>query len=95
MLHAASVGAQTVSILSDDTDVEKWNRTVININATQLGEKCSGILGMHALSGCDTVSYPSGKGKVSALKVLTHTDIPGLDSGSLGVWKRHLLLKVI
>ena len=35
---------------------------------------------MHALSGCacDTVSYPYGKGKKSALKVLMNTDIDGL-----------------
>ena len=98
MLHAASSGAQTVRILSDDTDVfvllvywawkaevschvqmEKWVWSVLNINATvnKLGEKCKGIL--HALSGCDTVSYPNGKGKVSALKVLRETEITGLD----------------
>ena len=35
---------------------------------------------MHALSGCDTVSYPNGKGKVSALKVLNQTDLTELDS---------------
>ena len=33
---------------------------------------------MHALSGCDTVSYPYGKGKKSALKVRMNTDIDGL-----------------
>ena len=33
---------------------------------------------MHALSGCDTVSYPYGKGKKSALNVLMNTDIDGL-----------------
>ena len=33
---------------------------------------------MHALSGCDTVSYPYGKGKKSALKELMNTDIDGL-----------------
>ena len=33
---------------------------------------------MHALSGCDTVSYPYGKGKKSALKGLVKTDIDGL-----------------
>ena len=33
---------------------------------------------MHALSGYDTVSYPYGKGKQSALKVLMNTDIDGL-----------------
>jgi hypothetical protein len=60
----------------------KWDGVVLNINATvsKLGDKCSGILGMHALSGCDTVSYPNGKGKVSALKVLTQTNIIDLDS---------------
>ena len=78
MLHAVSRGAQTVRILSDDTDVfillvywchkanvtcpiqmEKWDGTVLNINDTvsRLGSTCSGILRMHALSGCDTVSY--------------------------------------
>ena len=52
--------------------MQKWNGEVIDINATvsSLGTKCKNILGVHALSGCDTVSYPFGKGKVSALKVL-------------------------
>ncbi|XP_014670374.1 PREDICTED: uncharacterized protein LOC106811314 isoform X2 [Priapulus caudatus] len=101
MLRAASVGARTVRILSDDADVfvllvywcwkdgvschvqmEKWDGSVLDINATvtKLGIKCKEILGMHALSGCDTVSYPNGKGKVSALKVLNQTNIAGLDS---------------
>ena len=35
---------------------------------------------MHALSGCDTVSYPYGKGKKSALKVLMNPDIDGLQA---------------
>ena len=122
-LHAVSRGAQTVRILSDDTDMfiifvcwchkanvtcpiqmEKWDgtvlnhsdlrdavvddlsdiyvwRMVLNINDTvsRLGSTCSGILGMHALSGCDTVSYLNGKGKVSALKVLSQNNITGLD----------------
>ena len=30
------------------------------------------------MSGCDTVSYPFGKGKISALKLLD-LDLPGLD----------------
>ena len=33
---------------------------------------------MHALSGCDTTSYPYGKGKVSALNTLLAGDFPGL-----------------
>ena len=97
---AATGGAQTIRILSDDTDVfvllvywtskkqvvakvqmEKWNGDVLDVNETvrRLGpRKCSQLLGLHALSGCDTVSYPYGKGKPSALKVL-EVDIPGLD----------------
>ena len=34
-----------------------------------------GLLGMHSLSGSDTVSNPNGRGKVPALQVLTQTDI--------------------
>ena len=36
----------------------------------------NGLLGMNALSGPrDTVSYPNGRGKVSAMRVLAQTDI--------------------
>ena len=100
MLKAVAEGAQTIRILSDDTDVfvllvywtsrmqvvakiqmGKWNGDVLDINETvlRLGpRKCSQLLGIHALSGCDTVSYPFGKGKKSALKLL-EIDIPDLD----------------
>ena len=44
----------------------------------QLGSKCLQLLGMHALSGCDTVSYPFNKGKVSALNALMVGDFPEL-----------------
>ena len=40
--------------------------------------KCGQLPGMHALSGCDTVSYPYGKGEKSALKVLVNNDIDDL-----------------
>ena len=52
--------------------MEKWNGDVLDINETvqNLGlQKCSQLLGVHAMSGCDTVSYPFGKGKISALLV--------------------------
>ena len=61
--------------------MEKWNGDVLDVNETveRLGpRKCSQLLGAHALSGCDTVSYPCGKGKKSALKLL-EIDIPCLD----------------
>ena len=59
----------------------KWNGDILDINeiVQRLGPKtCSQLLGIHALSGCDTVSYPFGKGKKSALKLL-EINIPGLD----------------
>ena len=45
---------------------EKWNGDVLDISETvqRLGpRKCSQLLGIHVLSGCDTMSYPFGKGK--------------------------------
>ncbi|KAJ3615046.1 hypothetical protein NHX12_018614 [Muraenolepis orangiensis] len=50
--------------------MEKWDGTILDINASirTLGDKCQGLLGMH--TGCDAVSYPCGKGKASALKLL-------------------------
>ena len=37
--------------------LEKWNRTILNINETskQLGATCLQILGMHVLSGSDSI----------------------------------------
>ena len=60
--------------------MEQWDRTVLDINATctNLGPKCLQLLGMHALSGCDTASYPFGKGKATALKTLLAGDYHGL-----------------
>ena len=57
--------------------MERWDGTLLNINLTveNLGEKCRTILAVHALSGCDTTSYPCGKGKISALKAMTA--VPG------------------
>ena len=68
--------------------MEKWNGDVLDVSKTieQLGpRKCSQLLGLHALSGCDTVSYPFGKGKKSVLKLLER-DIAGLNQviGQLG-----------
>ena len=70
--------------------MQKWNGEVLDINATvsSLGTKCKNILGVHALSGCDTVSYPYGKGKVSALKVLDMDIL--LNMERLGEEEQHL-----
>ena len=57
----------------DNIQIEKWNGDVLDVNKTieQLGpRKCSQLLGLHALSGCYTVSYPLGKGKTSSIKLL-------------------------
>ena len=60
--------------------MEMWDGTVLDINDTvsRLGSTCTGILGMDALSGSDTVSYLKGKGEFSALKVENQNN--GLDS---------------
>ena len=57
--------------------MRKYDGKVIDINATalKLGDKCFDLLAVHALSGCDTVSYPFGKGKVSALNLLLDLDL--------------------
>ena len=59
--------------------MERWDGTVLDISATcaDLGKKCLQLLGVHALSGCNTVSYPYGKGKISVLTLLSG-DFPGL-----------------
>ena len=58
--------------------MERWDGMVLDINATctNLGLKCLQLLGMHALSGCDTTSYPYGKGKIRALNTLLSGDFP-------------------
>ena len=61
--------------------MEKWNGVVLDIHATcaSLGQAlCSQLLGAHALSGCDTVSFPFCKGNISALKILSAGHFPGL-----------------
>ena len=66
--------------IGKNIQMEKWDGTVLDIRATvdTLGDKCGQLPGMHALSGCDIVSYRYGKGKKSALKVLMNNDIDDL-----------------
>ena len=61
--------------------MKKWDGVVLDGNATcaHLGSTvCSQLLGAHAITGCDTVSYPFGKGNASMLKTLKEGDFPGL-----------------
>ena len=52
--------------------MEKWDGTVLHINniVAALGDTSLQLLGMHAVTGCDTVSYPFNKGKLTALRKL-------------------------
>ena len=52
--------------------IERWDGAVLNVNQTRtkLGYNCLQLLGMHALTGCDTTSYTFNKDKVSALSVI-------------------------
>ena len=65
--------------------MEQWESSIVYINKSclKLGPKCLQVLGMHCISGYDTVSYPFGKGKVSALNTLLSEIFPGL-SDKLG-----------
>ena len=49
---------------------------VIDINKIDSGvgiSVCQALIGMHAFTGCDTVSAFAGKGKAKVLKMLTHS----------------------
>jgi len=65
--------------LNCSVQIERWNGVVMDINTacTELGPKCLQVLGVHARSGCDTVSYPFRKGKTSALNALKADSFPG------------------
>ena len=45
-----------------------------------LGDRSLQLLGMHAVTGCDTVSYPFNKGKLTALSKLREGNFPELYS---------------
>ena len=49
--------------------LEKWDGSVLHANdiAAATGDKILQLLRMHAVIGCDTVSYPFKKGKIIAL----------------------------
>ena len=51
----------------------------IHASATRFGEKREQLLAVNALTGCDTVSYPCGKGKATTVSVLMKNDDLGLD----------------
>ena len=46
--------------MTSKVQMERWDGTVLDINATcaDLGPQCLQLLGTHAISGCDTTSYP-------------------------------------
>ena len=61
-------------LVSCTVQMERWDGDVDDINAIvdALGDKSNGLQGMHTLSGCGKPRIPMhGKGKVSALRVLT------------------------
>ena len=49
--------------------MRKYSGKIIDLTP-KLGNKCSELLPVHALSECDTVSYPYEKGKVSAVNLM-------------------------
>ena len=68
----------------------------INATCTELGPRCLQLLGVHALSGCDTTSYLYGKGKTRALNTLLSGNFPGLANviGEIGITSTDLMQAV-
>ena len=60
--------------------VEKWDGSVLHINntAAALGDNSVQLLRMHAMPGCDTVSYPFNKGKLTVLSTMQEGDFSEL-----------------
>ena len=61
--------------------MKKYKDKVIDIKTTpdKVGEKCLdlllSLLTAHALSGCDNVSYPVGKGKIKAINLVLNSEV--------------------
>ena len=49
-------------------------------STTMLGPKCSQLLGLHGVSGCDTNGYFFRKGNLNALRLSRKNDCPLLHS---------------
>ena len=49
--------------MTSKVQMERWNGTVLDINATcaDLGPQCLQLLGIHAISGCDTPKENSAR----------------------------------
>ena len=75
-----STWRKTIRKNRKNIQMEQWAGMVLYIRATvnKLGDTCGQLPGMHALLVCDTVSYPYGKDKKTALKVLMNNYIDGL-----------------
>jgi len=54
-----------------------WAILCINESDSLLSAKSHQLLGMHALSGYDTISYPFANGKTMILKILKPADHSG------------------
>ena len=63
--------------IATQISMKKHDGQIININDTvkKLGDKCQALLPLHAITGCDSVSYPFGKGKVTAVNLLLKKDL--------------------
>ena len=74
--------------------MKKTDGTVIDINksASNLGRSANRLLALHALTGCDSTSYPYRKGKVTALKQLKSDESKDLECfGEISTDKKDLI----
>ena len=66
--------------------MKKQDGCIININKSveKLDNKCKDILPLHALTGCDSVSYTFEKGKITAINLLIKSNLSLEDMCVLG-----------
>ena len=72
--------------LQGKVQMERLDGSLLDINVicADLGQKCLQLLCMYVLSGCDTTSFPCGKGNATAL----YTIVSGIYR-CLSYHKRH------
>ena len=76
--------------------MKEFDGKIIDIKATaeKLGDKCLHLLATHALSGCDSVSYPFGKGKVTAINLALNSKVTLREFQIPWLQKKYRLKKV-
>ena len=61
--------------ITTQVSMKKYKQSLTSVKQHQDLVASVSLLLLHASTGCDTVSYPIGKGKVSAVNLLLKSDV--------------------